>query len=418
MRAAAKAWLYTEVTIYGPAASNYDQVAERYITLKNGKIEFTDLNRVEVRGENSAQVSYFDRDGSTPLTKEEYEEKKLKLLKNKEHTETTILGGNVPLCALTDIDKIRIYTLSLLNDLTPDNGEKTYNYGIMSAGPDDFAPIGCEYGSAKKGELTDQQMLAKLNNMQGHVFDEAYAWDGYVKFSFLGKAPQNLTLRYCATGGDIQIKEYPVEDDYKIKIPTEAGTYSFFADIRWDEENQETAYFRITVKKDSEGIPPDEFTKAVVSGMAVEKDENGNNIAKMSIPRKFPEGFTGKDVNITFMYNGPAQNAEEFGSFLNSFDLLENGVEAGKTYIEPVEKKIPDGSRIYARVTLFKHGDFIAENVKEWTFGDADGDGKIPLTDKVVAAADLGNKMSVQARYAERSPLSELRSNRRRRILL
>lgn len=285
------------------------------------------------------------------------------------------------------------FKIVVQKDVT-DTMSDDYGYSIMSAGPNDFAPNGCEYGVNKNNELTTAQMIEKLDGMHGHYFDEVYASDGYVKIQY----PKNeerfkkIDLSYCQEDG--VLKEYPIDKERRIKIPTEFGVYNFFADITWDNGETETAFFRITVQGSI--ATPEGFTRAILDSMVVERNEEGKTVAKMTIPEKFPEGFGGKNINVTFMYNGPSMTPEDFGSFLNQYDLLENGVEAGKTYTEVLNRELPVGTEIYKRIFLEKDGEFTAESEGTWVLGDDDGDGKIRITDEVIATGGLDGGMDVQ----------------------
>lgn len=109
---------------------------------------------------------------------------------------------------------------------------------------DDSAPTGCDYG--RTATLDTLGMLSELENMQGFTFSEATAEHAYVKFSFLDEKPESIYLRYISE--DEWQTEYPIDSgNYYIKIPPTIGRYSFFADITWNDQTQETVYFSVLV---------------------------------------------------------------------------------------------------------------------------------------------------------------------------
>ena len=117
---------------------------------------------------------------------------------------------------------------------------------IMTA--DDGAPIGCEYGTTREaGQIGMLEMLSMLEELNGFKFDEDSVSHQYIKFDFLDEKPNEIYLRYI-TDGEWQT-EYPIDSaTYRIKVPANAGTYSFFADIIWDNQEKETVFFDIIIR--------------------------------------------------------------------------------------------------------------------------------------------------------------------------
>ena len=123
-------------------------------------------------------------------------------------------------------------------EMTPAARKRFY---IMTA--DDGAPFGCEYGTTyETGQIDTLEMLSMLEELNGFEFDEDYVSHQYIKFDFLDEKPNEIYLRYI-TDGEWQT-EYPIDSaTYRIKVPANAGTYSFFADITWDNQEKETVFF-------------------------------------------------------------------------------------------------------------------------------------------------------------------------------
>ena len=117
---------------------------------------------------------------------------------------------------------------------------------IMTA--NDGAPHGCEYGTTREaGQIDTLEMLSMLEELQGFVFDEDYVSHQYIEFQFLDEEPKEIYLRYIAK--DEWQTEYPIDSaTYKIKVPTKVGSYSFFADITWENGEKETVFFDITIR--------------------------------------------------------------------------------------------------------------------------------------------------------------------------
>ncbi|MDD4089898.1 MAG: hypothetical protein PHS04_17875 [Tissierellia bacterium] len=120
---------------------------------------------------------------------------------------------------------------------------------IMTA--NDGAPIGCEYGTTREvGEIDTLEMLSMLEELQGFMFDEDYVSQQYIEFRFLDEEPKEINLQYITKDG-LQT-EHPIDSEtYKIKVPTKVGGYSFIADITWENGEQETVFFSITIKSKS-----------------------------------------------------------------------------------------------------------------------------------------------------------------------
>lgn len=128
-------------------------------------------------------------------------------------------------------------------EMTPAARKRFY---IMTA--DDGAPFGCEYGTTyETGQIDTLEMLSMLEELNGFEFDEDYVSHQYIKFDFLDEKPSEIYLRYI-TDGEWQT-EYPIDSaTYRIKVPAKAGTYSFFADITWDNQEKETVFFDIIIR--------------------------------------------------------------------------------------------------------------------------------------------------------------------------
>lgn len=126
-----------------------------------------------------------------------------------------------------------------------DEDNRQLDYSIMT---EEVGAIGCEYGVNKDHKLDTLQMLSELEHLNGFQFDTAWASHGYIKFVFHDKSPDNIFLRCIAN--DMWQQEYPIDSaEYKIKVPPEIGIYNFFADITWENGEQETVYFSVEVKE-------------------------------------------------------------------------------------------------------------------------------------------------------------------------
>lgn len=134
----------------------------------------------------------------------------------------------------------------LTNPVNNDTAPADKRFYIMTA--DDGAPYGCEYGTTREaGNIDTLEMLSMLEKLQGFEFYEEDASHQYIEFQFLYEKPKEIYLRYI-TEGEWQT-EYPIDSaTYKIKVPAKAGTYSFFADITWNNQERETVFFDITIK--------------------------------------------------------------------------------------------------------------------------------------------------------------------------
>lgn len=110
---------------------------------------------------------------------------------------------------------------------------------------DDSSKMECEYGSTST--LDTLQMLTESEKLKGFVFSKATAAHQYVRFSFSIAEPESIFLRYISE--DEWQTEYPIDsENYQIKVPTQVGIYTFFADIIWKDKTKETVYFTITVE--------------------------------------------------------------------------------------------------------------------------------------------------------------------------
>lgn len=118
-------------------------------------------------------------------------------------------------------------------------------YYIMTDAPDDGAPYGCEFSVLTDHSLDTLQMLEKMGEMQGFVFKSGEM--PYIRIQFNGdKLPKDIYLRYISE--DAWQQAYPIDENWRIEVPTQPGIYSFFADITWEDDSKETAYWRITIE--------------------------------------------------------------------------------------------------------------------------------------------------------------------------
>ena len=132
--------------------------------------------------------------------------------------------------------------------------DEPYVFNVMT---DDNAPIGCEFGINKVGQMDALETLTALETLKGFVFP---ANSETVLRFFFSHEPEDVYVRYIS--GDEWQKQYPYEN-HRIKAPDKPGIYSIFVDIGWNSEYSETAFFSITVQdggddvKDStESSPP------------------------------------------------------------------------------------------------------------------------------------------------------------------
>ncbi len=122
-------------------------------------------------------------------------------------------------------------------------------FSIITDDPLTTIPTVIMFGRSTDKDKDVLTMLRELENMEGFIFAREWAIEtdrAYVKFDFEEK-PKSLYLRYIAGGGSILQKEYPIDKDYRIKVPTEEGVYNFFADIVWENGKEETVYFSMTM---------------------------------------------------------------------------------------------------------------------------------------------------------------------------
>lgn len=414
--------LYTEMVIEGAGADGRKETTEVFASVKRGKLAKTHLERIETP--DKAETSYFcygdgENEERAEITKEEYSGKKSRLLRNMAHIDSFALGEENNIDRTNREAQIKLSVRRIIDGHNARLGDK-YSVKIDSTRKNyitnQITGSDLRFDVNRGERLDDRQFLKNLDSLSGYLFNERDEND-FVYLDFKTK-PKEITAKYfkgesMAGPYDCEItKDGFLPKRYRVPTPP-AGEYKYIVDITWKDNTTQTAYFKIIVQKDvtdtmSEEVKNDEeqnspdvatpegFTRAILDSMVVERNEEGKTVAKMTIPEKFPEGFGGKNINVTFMYNGPSMTPEDFGSFLNQYNLLENGVEAGKTYTEVLNRELPVGTEIYKRIFLEKDGEFTAESEGTWVLGDDDGDGKIRITDEIIATGELDGGMDVQ----------------------
>lgn len=129
---------------------------------------------------------------------------------------------------------------------------ETLDFYIMT---DEVGAIGCEYGIAKSaGAMTKEEMFEELEKIQGFIFDKFTTEELYVGFHFLKEKPRSITFSCIANGED----EYPLEySGYRIKVPTKIAEYAIFAELVYENGDQDIVFFSITVVQEHKTVSAD-----------------------------------------------------------------------------------------------------------------------------------------------------------------
>lgn len=209
-----------------------------------------------------------------------------------------------------------------------------YEFRVMT---DDNAPIGCEFGINREGQIDALAMLAKLENLKGFSFP---ADSGVtLRFSF-SQEPEDVYVRFISESH--WQEKYPYED-HRIKVPDEPGIYSIFVDIGWESDYFETVFFSVTVREREDAGGSDGLIGGSGGGASQPAQTSYTVVADPSVYDISADSITVKITNTSqaedgygYAYRIERNNNGKWESIPLEFDVMEIAaiLPAGQTNTE------------------------------------------------------------------------------------